>query len=482
MKKLIIFTFLISFISINSQSWNSLSIEQRKNSNPKNEVSKFFKKEIPRVLLRNVFYNKNQNNLVLSFFINNENLPYGIRINNFRNRDLNEAIIAAFKKYSLQKLNLKELNQQKLYFFQVVKKDGKKNIINCSNTFFSETLPYKTLCNDLNYYQDIKKCIETDVKKYFYENIDFSLANILESNERIIIDIKLNVNKEGILTSKKVKVPDVFMSNINSIINSYPKFKESAKVNDVSIDYPFYFFVSFKKGEHPKFKEWQKFKKSSFKLNANNDFSRYLAQKLNAQDLKNANLNRIKKNVSLRFEINSRNKPFNISTTARSESLDKKIIDAFEVYPLEKLKFKSRKAFNAYFTDILYFEDNKTSIQTFDEIMHERIPIFPGCENSNSIRAAKQCFSRNIQRHFVEKFDADLPKNLGLSKGRKRVFIGFNISAEGDIVDIKVKALHPRIVQEVTKVMQTVPKIIPGAQNGKNVNIKYSIPFTIIVD
>ena len=42
--------------------------------------------------------------------------------------------------------------------------------------------------------------------------------------------------------------------------------------------------------------------------------------------------------------------------------------------------------------------------------------------------------------HFVLKFDVSLPNKLGLTKGKKRIFISFKTDRNDDI--IKVKAPH----------------------------------------
>ena len=84
---------------------------------------------------------------------------------------------------------------------------------------------------------------------------------------------------------------------------------------------------------------------------------------------------------------------------------------------------------------------------------------------------------------FVKSFfNADLPNNLGLSKGKKKVFIGFRINTKGTVDNILVRAPHPKLKEEVTRVMKLLPIIKPGTQRGKNVNVKYSIPFTLVVD
>jgi protein TonB len=110
----------------------------------------------------------------------------------------------------------------------------------------------------------------------------------------------------------------------------------------------------------------------------------------------------------------------------------------------------------------------------------EDVPVFPGCKGDKA--ALKKCFSRMVQKHFGRKFDNELPNELGLSPGRKRVFIGFKIDRTGNIVDVQARAPHPRIKAEVIKVMKQLPKMKPGRQRGKPVGVKYSIPFTLIVE
>ena len=82
----------------------------------------------------------------------------------------------------------------------------------------------------------------------------------------------------------------------------------------------------------------------------------------------------------------------------------------------------------------------------------------------------------------MRKFDAELPNELGLSSGKKRVFIGFRIDEKGNVTEIKAKAPHPKIKSEVISVMKKLPKMKPGRQRGKPVGVKYNIPFTLIVE
>jgi periplasmic protein TonB len=131
-------------------------------------------------------------------------------------------------------------------------------------------------------------------------------------------------------------------------------------------------------------------------------------------------------------------------------------------------------------SEIVEVEEAEEVVEDVNFMIIEDVPTFPGCSGDNEAR--KACFSQMVQKHFARKFNADLPNELGLSPGKKKVFIGFKIDREGNIVDIQTKAPHPKIKDEVDKVMGQLPKMKPGKQRGKPVGVKYSIPFTLIVE
>ena len=130
--------------------------------------------------------------------------------------------------------------------------------------------------------------------------------------------------------------------------------------------------------------------------------------------------------------------------------------------------------------EIVDVEEVEEVVEDVSFMIIEDVPVFPGCKGSKN--ELKACFSKMVQKHFSRKFDADLPNELGLSAGRKRVFIGFKIDKSGNIVDVNARAPHPKIKSEVIKVMKQLPKMKPGKQRGKPVGVKYSIPFTLIVE
>ena len=105
----------------------------------------------------------------------------------------------------------------------------------------------------------------------------------------------------------------------------------------------------------------------------------------------------------------------------------------------------------------------------------ENVPVFPGCEREKGNNAKKQCMSDKISKFVNRKFNTDLASDLGLS-GRQRINVIFKISKTGDIVGIQARAPHPGLEKEAKRVIGLLPKMKPGKQRGKPVNVPYALP------
>lgn len=101
----------------------------------------------------------------------------------------------------------------------------------------------------------------------------------------------------------------------------------------------------------------------------------------------------------------------------------------------------------------------------------EKIPTFPDCEEND-----RKCFSKSIQKHFAENFNVDLPNQLGLESGKKRLIVQFKVDKEGNIVGIFTRAPHKKIEEEAVRVISMLPKMNPGEQDGKRTSVKYTLP------
>jgi len=110
----------------------------------------------------------------------------------------------------------------------------------------------------------------------------------------------------------------------------------------------------------------------------------------------------------------------------------------------------------------------------------EDVPVFPGCKGSKA--ELKECLQDKISKHVNSKFNADLASELGLTPGIKKIFVMFKIDKTGEITDIQARAPHKRLETEAIRVVQSLPKMIPGKQRGRAVGVKYSLPIAFKVE
>ncbi len=112
----------------------------------------------------------------------------------------------------------------------------------------------------------------------------------------------------------------------------------------------------------------------------------------------------------------------------------------------------------------------------FSEI--EKVPTYPGCSGDNS--AMKKCMATNIANVVNENFNIELGKQLGLS-GMQRISVHFKIDKTGKITDIKARAAIPELETEAVRVIEKLPQMQPGEQDGQKVGVLYSLPIVFNV-
>jgi protein TonB len=60
-----------------------------------------------------------------------------------------------------------------------------------------------------------------------------------------------------------------------------------------------------------------------------------------------------------------------------------------------------------------------------------------------------------------------------------RIFVSFTVNAQGDVSDVKVvKGLGSGLDEETVRAVKTLPKFIPGKQNGRAVSVSFTVPIT----
>ena len=110
----------------------------------------------------------------------------------------------------------------------------------------------------------------------------------------------------------------------------------------------------------------------------------------------------------------------------------------------------------------------------------EHVPVFPGCTGTREEKA--NCLSKSIRQNLLKNFNVDLAKTLNLTKGKKKIYVHFRINEEGKVVDVKVRAPHPKLTEEAKRIVKLLPKMKPGKQRGKAVSMKYAVPISFEIE
>ncbi|MDH7445365.1 energy transducer TonB [Aquimarina sp. 2201CG14-23] len=110
----------------------------------------------------------------------------------------------------------------------------------------------------------------------------------------------------------------------------------------------------------------------------------------------------------------------------------------------------------------------------------EDVPIFPGCEKLKSNKERAACFSEKISKIISRKFNTDIGSEYGLN-GVQRIYTLFDVSADGTIQNIQVRAPHPKLKKEAERVIGLFPKMTPGKQRKIPVTVKYQLPIVFKV-
>ncbi len=105
----------------------------------------------------------------------------------------------------------------------------------------------------------------------------------------------------------------------------------------------------------------------------------------------------------------------------------------------------------------------------------EDIPLAPGCESVEKNKRM-ECFNVFMTEHIKKHFkypNAAARKNI-----QGKVFVTFLIDKEGFVEKIETKGGHALLRKEAFRIIDKLPKFIPGYQKGKPVKVRYGLPIT----
>ena len=81
-----------------------------------------------------------------------------------------------------------------------------------------------------------------------------------------------------------------------------------------------------------------------------------------------------------------------------------------------------------------------------------------------------------IQKHIRKNFRyPEIAQDMGI---QGRVNVLFVIQKDGSIGDIKMRGPDKSLEAEALRIIQKLPRMIPGKQRGRPVKVPFSIPIT----
>ncbi|MDO1501762.1 energy transducer TonB [Winogradskyella maritima] len=126
----------------------------------------------------------------------------------------------------------------------------------------------------------------------------------------------------------------------------------------------------------------------------------------------------------------------------------------------------------------LYKDMGLSDAIPFSEV--EVIPTYEVCKDLASKDERKKCTSNEVAKFVNKNFNLDLPQKLGVT-GRQNIQVLFKISKRGEVFSVKSRASHPKLEAEAERVVSSLPRFIPGRQDGKPVDVSYALPITFQV-
>ena len=109
----------------------------------------------------------------------------------------------------------------------------------------------------------------------------------------------------------------------------------------------------------------------------------------------------------------------------------------------------------------------------------EEVPVYPCCTGTR--QEMTDCLNDKIRSFVAKNFDDSMVQNLGLSSGKKKIYVVFRIDETGNITEINARAPHAELKKEAMRVASLLPKLQPGKQRGKAVGMRYTLPISFNV-
>ncbi len=368
-----------------------------------------------------------------------------------------------------------------------------------------DQVPIYPGCEDLPSSEQ-KTCISDHIKKHVNKNFNTKLAKKLDLKGRQRINVIFKIDKEGHIMGVKSRGPHPALeAEAIRVIKTLPKMipgKHRGKSVSVPYSLPIIFQVADPDEisnesvvpfavveEVPIYPGCEDLQGNIEKKDCmSENITNFVIKNFNTKIASQHGLSG-RQRVNVIFKINKEGAITGIRSRAPHPALEEEAIRVISLLPKMKPGIQDGKVVTVPYSLPIIFEVEDDT-QLLNEVtvvgyqppitdvpfsVVEQIPIFPGCEGSLNREELMTCTSDAIKKHVNKNFKTKLARRIGL-KGRQRINVIFKINKEGTITGIKSRGPHPDLEAEAIRVINTLPKMIPGKQKGKTVNVLFSLP------
>ncbi|UOB18981.1 energy transducer TonB [Abyssalbus ytuae] len=100
-------------------------------------------------------------------------------------------------------------------------------------------------------------------------------------------------------------------------------------------------------------------------------------------------------------------------------------------------------------------------------------PMFPECQSRPKSQQF-QCFKENLDKHVRKTFRyPEIAQEMNI---QGRVYVNFRINKDGTITIINTRAPDKSLDAEARRIINKLPKLIPGKQRGRPTSVTFAYP------
>jgi bla regulator protein BlaR1 len=141
----------------------------------------------------------------------------------------------------------------------------------------------------------------------------------------------------------------------------------------------------------------------------------------------------------------------------QEENLEEESTQVEEIIEIEEIK-NSELGFEFVNTDVPF-------------AIIEEVPHFEDCTGTQT--EIKKCTQEKITQFVNKNFNTGIAKDY---KGKHKISVQFKIDKNGNVVGVQSKAKSIELQNEAARVINKLPKMIPGKQRGEEVGVIYALP------